>query len=159
MYFSHISSSILFLIFLSIPLFFFFFFFFFNDTATTEIYTLSLHDALPIYLTVVEMMKSYVREGDRVEVYMGTWCPDSVREVPKFLRIREDLKSQFGVELPATFVAVDRAKQQPAALIAGKDVQKIATFIYYRGDREVGRIVERPSGLFEDDLLGIVARD
>src|SRR6266480_7140279 len=29
--------------------FFFFFFFFFNDTATTEIYTLSLHDALPIY--------------------------------------------------------------------------------------------------------------
>src|SRR5215204_4722533 len=26
---------------------FFFFFFFFNDTATTEIYTLSLHDALP----------------------------------------------------------------------------------------------------------------
>src|SRR5690242_21658803 len=29
-------------------LFFFFFSFFFNDTATTEIYTLSLHDALPI---------------------------------------------------------------------------------------------------------------
>src|SRR6266496_3446692 len=29
----------------------FFFFFFFNDTATTEIYTLSLHDALPICLT------------------------------------------------------------------------------------------------------------
>src|SRR5256885_13322515 len=28
----------------------FIFFFFFNDTATTEIYTLSLHDALPIYL-------------------------------------------------------------------------------------------------------------
>src|SRR2546430_15780016 len=28
---------------------FIFFFFFFNDTATTEIYTLSLHDALPIY--------------------------------------------------------------------------------------------------------------
>src|SRR2546430_12563086 len=29
-------------------LYLFFFFFFFNDTATTEIYTLSLHDALPI---------------------------------------------------------------------------------------------------------------
>src|SRR5437588_9778000 len=28
---------------------FFFCFFFFNDTATTEIYTLSLHDALPIF--------------------------------------------------------------------------------------------------------------
>src|SRR5690348_17457752 len=31
-------------------LFLFLFFFFFNDTATTEIYTLSLHDALPISL-------------------------------------------------------------------------------------------------------------
>jgi len=30
-----------------------FFFFFFNDTATTEIYTLSLHDALPICLAVL----------------------------------------------------------------------------------------------------------
>src|SRR2546430_17711757 len=30
-----------------------FFFFFFNDTATTEIYTLSLHDALPILERVV----------------------------------------------------------------------------------------------------------
>src|SRR6266699_5914638 len=30
------------------PLCLFFLFFFFNDTATTEIYTLSLHDALPI---------------------------------------------------------------------------------------------------------------
>src|SRR2546430_15728109 len=32
-----------------------FFFFFFNDTATTEIYTLSLHDALPI----LAVFKSY----------------------------------------------------------------------------------------------------
>src|SRR6267142_6010056 len=33
------------------PIAFDFFFFFFNDTATTEIYTLSLHDALPILRT------------------------------------------------------------------------------------------------------------
>ena len=57
-----------------------------------------------------------------------------------------------------TFVAVDRAKQQPAELIAGKDIQKISTFIYYRGDQELGRIVERTqSPLFEDDLLTSVA--
>src|SRR5271167_5176400 len=31
-----------------VPVLWFVFFFFFNDTATTEIYTLSLHDALPI---------------------------------------------------------------------------------------------------------------
>src|SRR2546426_3343041 len=37
-----------------------YFFFFFNDTATTEIYTLSLHDALPI------------SEGDAVDSIIGT---------------------------------------------------------------------------------------
>src|SRR5439155_24828102 len=41
------NISILFLLIL-LSFFFFYFFFFFNDTATTEIYTLSLHDALPI---------------------------------------------------------------------------------------------------------------
>src|SRR2546428_3622220 len=34
------------------------FFFFFNDTATTEIYTLSLHDALPIWVTGVNTRNS-----------------------------------------------------------------------------------------------------
>src|SRR5258705_13099544 len=34
------------------------FFFFFNDTATTEIYTLSLHDALPILLPA-ELFRSF----------------------------------------------------------------------------------------------------
>src|SRR3989337_3185366 len=38
---------------------FFFFFFFFNDTATTEIYTLSLHDALPIFNGVQDNTKSF----------------------------------------------------------------------------------------------------
>src|SRR2546428_14125308 len=33
------------------------FFFFFNDTATTEIYTLSLHDALPIYRLAVDALR------------------------------------------------------------------------------------------------------
>src|SRR5207249_7079353 len=38
-----------------------FFFFFFNDTAPTEIYTLSLHDALPIY------------QGDRIGLSLICW--------------------------------------------------------------------------------------
>src|SRR2546423_3368234 len=37
------------------------FFFFFNDTATTEIYTLSLHDALPISRTSSPWLRSSVR--------------------------------------------------------------------------------------------------
>src|SRR3712207_7714550 len=51
------------------------FFFFFNDTATTEIYTLSLHDALPIclpaarrYLKVLRPI-SLTRGDKRIAVY------------------------------------------------------------------------------------------
>src|SRR5437870_13045604 len=40
--------------------------FFFNDTATTEIYTLSLHDALPIFFDVVE---SLLAEGRTSRLY------------------------------------------------------------------------------------------
>src|SRR3712207_9424580 len=41
--------------------------FFFNDTATTEIYTLSLHDALPIWILQVERPK-VLTQRVRVEV-------------------------------------------------------------------------------------------
>src|SRR5256885_12356295 len=39
----------------------YFFFFFFNDTATTEIYTLSLHDALPISMPTASVATSLLR--------------------------------------------------------------------------------------------------
>src|SRR2546425_12135234 len=41
-----------------------FFFFFFNDTATTEIYTLSLHDALPICMWV-KRAREIVAQAER----------------------------------------------------------------------------------------------
>src|SRR5256885_5955139 len=40
-----------------------YFLFFFNDTATTEIYTLSLHDALPIYSTPTRKKLPLARAG------------------------------------------------------------------------------------------------
>src|SRR5258705_12198862 len=42
---------------LSFVLLFLIFFFFFNDTATTEIYTLSLHDALPISCSTMSISR------------------------------------------------------------------------------------------------------
>src|SRR5437667_3150826 len=47
------------------------FFFFFNDTATTEIYTLSLHDALPI----LAMRAGWVREDTATRVVPVLRCP------------------------------------------------------------------------------------
>src|SRR3712207_7852361 len=45
-------------------------FFFFNDTATTEIYTLSLHDALPIF--VLEKAKRLVECGHDVVIFLDS---------------------------------------------------------------------------------------
>ena len=42
-----------------------FLFFFFNDTATTEIYTLSLHDALPISLPLRSFILINTRQSHR----------------------------------------------------------------------------------------------
>src|SRR5215475_15271081 len=41
-------------------------FFFFNDTATTEIYTLSLHDALPISPPRAQLMRVLLMEINRI---------------------------------------------------------------------------------------------
>ena len=46
------------------------YFFFFNDTATTEIYTLSLHDALPIFLDPIDGDKL---ENVRSRLKMSPW--------------------------------------------------------------------------------------
>src|SRR5205809_4408870 len=56
-----LTSLSLNLSFLMIFLSSFFFFFFFNDTATTEIYTLSLHDALPICAACVRELSPSLR--------------------------------------------------------------------------------------------------
>src|SRR6266480_6343908 len=49
----------------SVQLFFSSFLFFFNDTATTEIYTLSLHDALPIRPSVKRCPPAATHTGSR----------------------------------------------------------------------------------------------
>src|SRR5436853_7792250 len=49
-----------------------FYFFFFNDTATTEIYTLSLHDALPIWIRFM-MLRSSRGMLIKNSINSGSW--------------------------------------------------------------------------------------
>src|SRR6266567_9611247 len=67
---------------MSIPLFFFFefFFFFFNDTATTEIYTLSLHDALPIPFIVDAVHIDALGLNTPYIAHHGTFDPDGPQD-------------------------------------------------------------------------------
>src|SRR5256885_9436753 len=60
----------------------YFFFFFFNDTATTEIYTLSLHDALPI---------SWLRRGSPTAILaVGTALAAGAAVLASRRHVRED---------------------------------------------------------------------
>src|SRR3712207_8906901 len=75
-------------------------FFFFNDTATTEIYTLSLHDALPISLklegsTTLTRAGGIPRSGTaRRCAWVPPWVPcERSRPLPASLPKRSDRKS------------------------------------------------------------------
>src|SRR5688572_32121138 len=65
-----------------------FFSFFFNDTATTEIYTLSLHDALPIYYFPYAYPSPDASDAFRVSTALAA-CPWN----PKHQLLRVDRKS------------------------------------------------------------------
>src|SRR5437879_13225224 len=53
--------------------------FFFNDTATTEIYTLSLHDALPISARAAVLSRVDACEGVSTRWQMERWSPSDPR--------------------------------------------------------------------------------
>jgi cyclophilin family peptidyl-prolyl cis-trans isomerase/HEAT repeat protein/thiol-disulfide isomerase/thioredoxin len=106
---------------------------------------------------VVEMIAASVQQGDRISVYLGTWCADSQREIPRFLKILQLAEQLYGTSIPVDWIAIDRSKREPAALVEGKSIALVPTFIYYRSGEEIGRIVERSEGLFEDHLLRLAA--
>src|SRR2546421_467338 len=58
-------------------------FFFFNDTATTEIYTLSLHDALPISSSKVFARASTARRCSATAPSSASWSGPPSRSTPK----------------------------------------------------------------------------
>src|SRR5256885_9910927 len=68
-------------------------FFFFNDTATTEIYTLSLHDALPIFAGVTPASFFGIEVGRTFDVAVPLCAEPLTRGARSALDKREDRKS------------------------------------------------------------------
>src|ERR1035441_3405466 len=82
--------------------------FFFNDTATTEIYTLSLHDALPIYLNQ--------RDGETTEYLLSLaeehpGAETALRKVSGVIEVTKPAKA------PQYRVTVRRKQTEPNLLL------------------------------------------
>lgn len=99
-----------------------------------------------------------VPPGAEVTVFLGTWCGDSQREVPRLWRALDQAAAQGGADLPfrVNYVGVDRQKKEPAAPIANYEIEFVPTFIVSREGREVGRIVEQSPHGVEEDLLALL---
>ena len=89
------------------------------------------------------------------EVFLGTWCGDSRRELPRM----EKIFSEMGIDMSnVLIVTLDRDKISPNGEQEGKDIRYVPTLIVSKDNQEIGRIVESPSSetaTLESDLFEI----
>src|SRR6266581_9687158 len=101
-------------------------FFFFNDTATTEIYTLSLHDALPIY-TLVEQRhaRDFVRIAEGDDVLLDQRVEGALHRVPARSHVPVHRLARFGARLGrrlrAVAVEAERHRRGPVTASRGEE--------------------------------------
>lgn len=88
-----------------------------------------------------------------IQIFMGTWCSDSRREVPRFLKILDILEFE---QNKLQIINVDRKKKSPTHEEKDKDINFVPTFIINKNGNETGRIVEFPIITLESDLLSIL---
>jgi len=103
--------------------------------------------------TVVNKLTEAVKEGLSIKIVMGSWCPDSRREVPRFMKILDYWK--FPAE-NLVYIGVDDSKYSPIGDYSKLDIVRVPTFIFYKNNVEVGRIIEVPSTSLEQDMVDIL---
>ena len=107
----------------------------------------------------LEELKSAL-EPYHILVFLGTWCGDSRREVPRFMKILQE--SGFPAER-VKIVTVDRREEHYKKSLNGEewglDIRRVPTFIFLREGREANRIVEKPLQSLEADMLAILRGD
>ena len=96
------------------------------------------------------------KDNVKIKVIMGTWCSDSRREVPGFMRILDIWKFPI---LQLSFIGVDNAKNSPVEEYQSLNIQKVPTFIIYKNNIEAGRIIENPVTSLEQDIVNILTRN
>ncbi len=88
-----------------------------------------------------------------ITIVLGTWCPDSRREVPRFIKMT-DLwgfpRNKIRV------IGVDINKVAPLGDYPALAIERVPTFIFYKNNIEKGRIIEVPVTSLEQDTRDIL---
>lgn len=94
-----------------------------------------------------------------IEIFLGSWCGDSKREVPHMIKILQAVNFDTA-NLKLIFVdnSTKTYKQSPQHEEQGKNIHHVPTFIIYENKKELGRIIENPVISLEKDLLAIVTK-
>ncbi|URQ92765.1 thioredoxin family protein [Pseudoalteromonas sp. SCSIO 43101] len=87
--------------------------------------------------------------GKQVLVFLGTWCHDSKREVPRFLKLLDTAKVQLG---SLKLVAVGYDKLDPAGLAKQHNLMYTPTIIVSDDEKELTRMIEKPKQSLAVDL-------
>ena len=90
----------------------------------------------------------------RVVVFFGTWCHDSKRELPRALKIFNEMGiNDENIEL----IAVGLDKKEPQGRALKLNLVYTPTLIFFRGSKEIGRIIEKPVISLEKDIALIIS--
>jgi len=106
---------------------------------------------------------NYIRPllaGKSITIFMGTWCGDSKREVPRVLKMLECCNFP-GANLTMIMVSNKDSlyKKSPQHEEAGKNIVRVPTIIIEQKGVEIGRIIEFPIISLEKDLLAILRKE
>lgn len=101
----------------------------------------------------LQTIKENINEYEII-MFMGTWCADSQREVPKFYKLLE--LSDYNLE-ELQVRAVRRDKTLPNEAEKEYDITYVPTIIFFKDGEEVGRFVEYPQEELEQDIAKIVS--
>ncbi|MCR4439374.1 MAG: thioredoxin family protein [bacterium] len=96
----------------------------------------------------VAVLRSYEHDVDLL-VFLGTWCPDCAREVPRFLK---SIYAAANPRLHVKLLALDRSKRDPGGVAERFAIDHVPTFVVMVDGVELGRIVETPSLTIEQDI-------
>ena len=88
-----------------------------------------------------------------ITIVLGTWCHDSKEQVPRFFKILDKIRyNSEKVEL----IGVGGDKLAGEVDISGLNIEYVPTFIFYKNEKELGRIIETPMSTLEEDMMLII---